>query len=157
MTSQLWVVRAGTKARYVEDFRCGSFVAVSFNDFFSDDLAHVSEEILRARASNNSERTSASQLSSFAYRIQIGDYVIVPLLPRQSSYLVGEVTGPYHHIAPSPPSGSHRRQVKWRGQFSRDSLSGNILSTMGAIQTIFRPTAAEAELRGLIADLRTPS
>ena len=154
VADQLWVVRAGRQARYVTDFRRGSFIAVSFEEFFPDDLTRISEESLRARVSNRAERSRAIQLSLFAYRLHLGDYVIVPLLPKHRSYLVGQVTGPYQHITPSLPSGPHRRQVKWLGEFPRDSLSGPAKSTMGSIQTIFRPIAAEAELRELIADLK---
>jgi predicted Mrr-cat superfamily restriction endonuclease len=89
MAEQLWVVRAGEQARYAEDFRSGEFIAVGFRDFFPDDLDGTSETDLRRRATNPAERTFASQLSTFAYHLDIGDYLIVPLLPRQRSYLVG--------------------------------------------------------------------
>lgn len=141
----------------MNDFRRGSFIAVNFKDFFPGDLTHMTEESLRTRASNMAERSRAIQLSLFAYRIQLGDYVIVPLLPKHRSYLAGEVTGPYQYVAPPPPSGPHRRKVMWLGEFPRDSLSGRTISTMGSIQTIFRPTAAEGELRELIAELKSLS
>jgi hypothetical protein len=43
--------------------------------------------------------------------------------------------------------------VKWLGEFPREELSTGATNTLGAIQTIFRPTAAEAELRAQIAGL----
>lgn len=153
MADQLWVVRAGEKARHTDDFRNGAFIAVDFADFFPGDLDGVTEEALRAQAANPAQRTCASQLSAFAYHVDIGDYVIVPLLPRRRSYLVGEVTGPYAHVTPPPRSGPHHRAVTWLGQFPRESLSASATNTLGAIQTIFRPTAVEAELRGLITGL----
>lgn len=153
MSDQLWVVRAGEKARYADDFRNGGFIAIGFEDFFPSDLESVSEQALRAQATNPAQRTYASQLSAFAYHLDVGDYVIVPLLPKRRSYLVGRVSGPYRHIAPPPHSGPHSRPVTWLGQFPRDSLSASAANTLGAIQTIFRPTAVEAELRGLITGL----
>jgi hypothetical protein len=153
MAEELWVVRAGERARYAEDFQSGEYIAVGFMDFFPDDLDGTSEIELRRRAASPAERTFASQLSAFAYRLDIGDYVIVPLLPRRRSYLVGQVIGPYRHIAPAPASGPHRRTVKWLGEFPREGLSTGATNTLGAIQTIFRPTAAEAELRAQIAGL----
>ena len=153
MAEELWVVRAGERARYAEDFQSGEYIAVGFSDFFPDDLDGTSETELRRRATNPAERTFASQLSAFAYRLDIGDYVIVPLLPRRRSYLVGQVSGPYRHITPAPASGPHRRAVKWLGEFPREGLSTGATNTLGAIQTIFRPTAAEAELRAQIAGL----
>lgn len=38
MAEELWVVRAGERARYAEDFRSGEYIAVDFSDFFPDDL-----------------------------------------------------------------------------------------------------------------------
>src|SRR6266567_1108574 len=99
MTGQIWIVRAGREARYAADFLHGSFIAVGFENFYPGTLAHIPEESLRARASNLTERSAAIQLSFFAYRIQVGDYVIVPLLPRQRAYRVGEVTEIYQHVA----------------------------------------------------------
>jgi hypothetical protein len=43
--------------------------------------------------------------------------------------------------------------VKWLGEFPRQELTTAATNTLGAIQTIFRPTAAEAELRAQIAGL----
>jgi hypothetical protein len=56
-------------------------------------------------------------------------------------------------IAPAPASGPHRRAVRWLGEFPREGLSTGATNTLDAIQTIFRPTAAEAELRAQIAGL----
>jgi predicted Mrr-cat superfamily restriction endonuclease len=153
VTDQLWVVRAGEKARHADDFRSGSFIAIGFEDFFLGDLGSVTEPELRGRADDPAQRNSASQLAAFAYHLDVGDYVIVPLLPKERRYLVGQVTGPYIHVAPPPRSGSHRRPVTWLGVFPREGLSAAGTNTLGAIQTIFRPTAVEAELRALIAGL----
>jgi hypothetical protein len=144
---------AGEQARYAEDFQHGEYIAVGFSDFFPDDLDGTSETELRQRAANPADRTFASQLSAFAYHLDVGDYIIVPLLPRRRRYLVGQVSGPYRHIAPAPASGPHRHAVKWLGEFPREGLSQTATNTLGAIQTIFRPPAAEAELRAQIAGL----
>jgi hypothetical protein len=153
VADEIWVVRAGEKARYADDFRNGSFVAVGFEEFFAGDLTKVSEQALRAQAANPAERTYASQLSALAYRIDNNDYVIVPLLPRQRSYLVGRVEGVYQHVDPPPRSGPHRRSVRWLGEFPREDLSESATNTLGAIQTVFRPTAIEAELRSFLTRL----
>jgi predicted Mrr-cat superfamily restriction endonuclease len=85
-------VRAGAKARYADDFRNGSFIAMGFEDFFPGDLEAVTDQALGAWASNPAQRTFASQLAGFAYHLDVGDYVIVPLLPKERSYLVGSFT-----------------------------------------------------------------
>ena len=157
MAEQLWVIRAGQGARYVADFLSGGIVGVNFAEVASDDLAAVGDQALKARATNPSERTFTGQLSAFAFGVDVGDIVIVPRLPKVHDYLVGRVTSPYMHVVNAPPLGHHHRSVVWLGTFDREALSPSAINTLGAIQTIFRPTAVEAELRSLITELKPVS
>jgi hypothetical protein len=157
MAEQLWVIRAGQSARYVDDCLAKRIVGVDFSDVASDDLVAVGEQALRARATNPTERTLAGQLSAFAFGVAVGDIVIVPRLPKIHDYLVGRVTSPYMHVVNAPPLGHHQRSVEWMGTFDREALSRSAMNTMGAILTIFRPTAVEAELRSLITELKPVS
>ena len=154
MSAQLWVVRAGREAAHVDEWRADGVVSVNFVGFEAGDLAAVGEGALLGKVTGPAERTYASQLISFAFKLDVGDLVVVPQLPKRRSYLVGEVTGGYTHATPHPPSGPHRRAVRWLGEFDRDALSPDGVNTLGAIQTIFRPTKVEAELRNLLTDLR---
>lgn len=153
MSAQLWVIRAGRAAVYVNEWRRDGVVAVNFVEFEEGDLASVGEAGLLAKVTGPTDRTFASQLVSFAFRIEVGDLVVVPQLPKRRSYLVGEITGGYGNVVPYPPSGPHRRTVRWLGEFGRDALTKEAVNTLGAIQTVFRPTKVEAELRNLLADL----
>jgi hypothetical protein len=84
----------------------------------------------------------------------VGDLVIVPRLTgKHRDYLIARITGPYRHVATPPASGHHQRPVQWLGTFSRDALSPSAVNTLGAILTLFRPAAVEAELRGLLTAL----
>jgi hypothetical protein len=157
VADQLWVVRAGERARFIDDFQQGGFVAVGFEEFHAADLNRDTEHVLRAKATTPAERIFASQLSAFAYKIQVDDVIIVPQLPKKRAYLVGRVTGPYNHVTASSPSGPHRRPVRWEGEFTREGLSEGAVNTLGAIQTVFRPTVVEAELRALLTDLSPTS
>lgn len=154
MSAQLWVVRAGREAAHVDEWRRDGTVAVSFADFEAGDLVLVGEAGLLAKVTGPAERTYARQLAAFAFKMEVGDLVVVPQLPRRRAYLVGEVTGGYAHASSHPPSGPHRRSVRWLGEFDRDALSPEGVNTLGAIQTIFRPSKVEAELRNLLTDLR---
>lgn len=154
MAEQLWVIRAGQGARYVDDFLAKRIVGVNFSEVASDDLAAVGDQALKARATNPSERTFTGQLSAFAFGVDVGDIVIVPRPPKVHDYLVGRVTSPYTHVVNAPLFGHHQRSVVWLGTFNRDDLSPSARKTLGAIQTIFRPTAVEAELRSLITELK---
>jgi predicted Mrr-cat superfamily restriction endonuclease len=68
--------------------------------------------------------------------------------------LVGRITSPYKHVVDAHALGHHQRSVEWLGTFDREDLSPSAVNTLGAIQTIFRPTAVEAELRSLITKLK---
>jgi hypothetical protein len=154
MAEQLWVIRAGSSASFAENFLSGGIVGVDFSEIAEDDLAVVGEDALKARGTNQREHVIAGQLSAFAFRVEVGDLVIVPRLPKVRDYLVGHVKGPYRHVVDAPALGHHQRSVEWLGTFPRTDLSPSAINTLGAIQTIFRPTAVEAELRSLITDLK---
>ena len=154
MSEELWVVRAGKQAKYVSEFEANSYIAIGFHELASDDLSLTDEETVKGRVTSPAERTYAGQLVAFAYRMQVGDLVIVPRLPRKHrDYLVARISGPYRHIAVPPASGHHQRQVQWLGTFSRGSLSPSAINTLGAILTLFRPATVDAELRGLLTAL----
>ncbi len=154
MSDQLWVVRAGEKAKHADEFVANGYIAVGFEELASDDLSRTTEDAVKARASSPAERSSASQLVAFAYRIEIGDLIVVPhLSSKHRDYLVARVTGPYRHVAAARESGHHQRAVQWLGKFNRDALSPAASNTMGAISTVFRPSAVEAELRSLLTAL----
>jgi hypothetical protein len=154
VSDDLWVVRAGEKAKHVQEFIDGSYIAVGFEDLAPDDLRLIDEAALKARVTSPAGRTSAGQLTAFAYKMAVDDIVIVPrLTSRHRDYVVARISGPYQHSAVGTASGPHRRTVKWLGTFSRESLSSGAINTLGAILTLFRPTAVEAELRGLLTAL----
>jgi hypothetical protein len=129
-------------------------IAIGFDELATDDLSLTDEQKVKARVTSPAERNAAGQLVAFAYRMQVGDLVIVPrLTAKHRDYLVARITGPYQHVDIPPASGHHRRPVLWLGSFSRESLSRSAINTLGAISTIFRPTAVEAELRGFLTAL----
>lgn len=152
--TQLWVVRAGKGARYVEDFFSGSYIAVDFRVLAADDLSVVTDTALKSRATDQRLKVFANQLGNFAYTMAIGDMVLVPRSPsKEGDFLVGEITGPYRHVDPAPPPGPHQRDVSWIGRLDRGALSQEARNTLGAILTLFRPAAVEAELRSLLTHL----
>lgn len=149
----LWVVRAGEGARFAGEFLAGSHIAVGFRAAAAENLATLDEGTVRQRGVDGATRAAASQLAAFGYRMQPGDLVITPRLPGSRDYLVGRV-GAYEHHPEDPASGPHRRAVTWLGAIDRDELSPEAMNTLGAIQTVFRPAAVEAELRNLVTGLR---
>lgn len=153
MSEQIWVIRAGKEASSADAFLDGKFMAVGFQGLAPDDLTSVSEEQLKGRATDAEGKNAAGQVNNFRFRIDQGDLVIVPRLPKRRDYLVGRVTGEYRFVPNSPPAPPHRRSVEWLGTFKREDLSQGAINTLGAILTLFRPTAVEAELRSLLTRL----
>src|SRR4051812_38480465 len=103
MSDELWVVRAGEQAKYVNEFYANSYIAINFHEVASDDLSLTDETAIKGRVTSPAERTYAGQLVAFAYRMQVGDLVIVPRLTKgHRDYLVGQITGPYKYVAASP-------------------------------------------------------
>ncbi len=143
--------QGGQGCRYVDEFLTGQYIGIGFAELATDDLSQVGEDELKQRIDSPAMRNYAGQVSAFVYRMDVGDLVVVPRLTSKTrDYLVGEITGSYKHVAQAPPSGHHQRAVKWLGRFDREDLSPGAINTMGAIKTVFRPTAVEPELRSLI-------
>jgi predicted Mrr-cat superfamily restriction endonuclease len=104
MAEQLWVIRAGQSASYVDDFLAKKIVGVDFSELASDDLAAVGEQALKALGTSVREHGFAGQLSAFGFRVDVGDLVIVPRLPKTRDYLVGRITSPTGTWLTRPPS-----------------------------------------------------
>ena len=152
VAGSVWVVRTGERARFVAEFEAGGHVAVGFREVAAEDLRDLDEAEVRRRGGDPRQRNGAAQLVAFAYRMDVDDLVVTPRLPMARDYLVGRL-GAYEHDPQDPPSGPHRRRVRWLGTFPRSQLSPEATNTLGAIQTVFRPTAAEAEVRALMTRL----
>ena len=152
VAGSVWVVRAGERARFVAEFVAEGHVAVGFREVAAEDLRDLDEAEVRRRGGDPRQRNAAAQLVAFAYRMDADDLVITPRLPMARDYLVGRL-GAYEHDPQDPPSGPHRRRVRWLGTFPRSQLNPEATNTLGAIQTVFRPTAVEAEVRALMTRL----
>ena len=159
MSEQLWVVRAGREAKFAGEFVDGSYIAIAFREFASDDLSLINEDMVKMRAHTPTDRSHARQLIAFAYTMEVGDLIIVPrLTTTHRDYLLARINGPYRHvvqvvIAGVKGSGNHQRPVEWLGAFTQDSLDESVARSLGSISTLFRPRSAESELRGVIASL----
>lgn len=154
MTDVLWVVRAGRKAAYLPEFVEGNFIAVDFDDVYADDLSRIDEPTLKAKITTASLRNQITQLNSFAYKMDIGDLVIVPhLTTHHREYIIARIAGPYRYDPKKSEAGCHRRDVQWLGVIARETLSKGATNTLGSVLTVFRPTAVEPEIRAHLTAL----
>ncbi len=98
-------------------------------------------------------RNWAGQLWAFSHRIQVGDWVALPLKGR-SAVAFGEVVGPYEYRPDNPEDARHIRPVKWiNTDVARSSIDQDILYSLGAFMTVcqIQRNDAEARLKALVS------
>ncbi len=148
-----WVVRAG-KHGVNEDYtvennavvigweQVGDLSAISTKEAM---LAHVQK--VYDDAAPGSQRVWAGELWAFKERIQINEWVAVPLTSR-AAIAVGRITGPYRYVPDAPIGAKHQRSVQWvRTDLPRSEVDQDILYTLGATLTVFRARRNNAEER----------
>jgi hypothetical protein len=69
MSEELWVVRAGERAKYVSEFEANSYIAIDFGELAADDLSLTDEQAVKERVTSPAERT----LRRPAYRLRLPD------------------------------------------------------------------------------------
>lgn len=93
------------------------------------------------------QRIWTGELWAFKERIQIGDWVAVPLTSR-SAIAIGRVTGPYRYVSNAPFGAKHQRSVEWiRTDLPRSDVDQDLLYTLGATLAVFRARRNNAEER----------
>lgn len=133
----MWIVRAGNGGTYVDDFIESAFVGIGFplaGELNSPiDKAVVINRMITEQPHRNFQM-AASQIKRFYDEFKIGDLVLT-YDPGQRLYFLGEIISSVqsvNHIL------SRARQVNWKGQVVRDSLSQTTLNSLGAISTLFK-------------------
>jgi len=148
-----WVVRAG-KHGVNEDYTLDSNAAVVGWEAVGDLTTIASKEAMLTHvqksypdAAAGSQRVWAGELWAFKERIQINEWVAVPLTSR-AAIAVGRIVGPYRYVADAPIGAKHQRSVKWvRTDLPRSEVDQDILYTLGATLAVFRAHRNNAEER----------
>ena len=108
---KVWVVRGGSGARAVEEFRRGGYTGVGFRFENHDVSRYLTKGELEAFSANQGLRQrGVDQVFRFLSEIEIGDYVLMPGRSSKENYFGRVVSDPYHGKV-----GSHntRRDVEW--------------------------------------------
>jgi len=141
----LWMIRAGRKSRFFNEFIEKNFVAIGFIELGNLSKFLDAEEILNhARAitlyggSEAQIRRHSNQVSKFLFDVKVDDYVIT-YDSSSRKYVVGKITGDYEHTPKLLEDMPNIRRVKWDNTVSRDDLSPNAKNSLGAMLTIFKP------------------
>jgi restriction system protein len=157
MSKTMWVVRAGESARFINEFREQSVVAIG--DCELDPLLNITDrdkiiQLVRETHPNMKERQAVawgSQLYKFRSEIKIGD-CIVTYDPNTREYLVGTISGDYEYDSSIISEYPRVRKVKWESVVSRDKLTVPSKNTLGSTLTIFQPSPeGVTEIEGLIS------
>lgn len=148
-----WVVRAGRHGEN-EAYAIENNVVVIGWDDINDLTGLADRDALQRRIEEvHPTRTAATtrvwtgELWAFKERIQIGDWVALPLHGR-AAIAVGRVTGPYTYVASAPSGARHQRAVSWvRTDLPRSEVDQDLLYSLGATLAVFRVKRNNAEER----------
>lgn len=158
MSKQLWVVRAGRDAIYVEDFLDKKMVAIGWNQVGDLSGIHSREEVAAILMRSYPEYTkfqlsmNTGQVHRFLWELVKGE-IVLTYDPGKRIYHVGTVVGDYVYHPDYDVELRHTRAVNWTGTVERDSLSAGTKNSLGSIATIFRASeAASDEVIALIDD-----
>ncbi len=147
----LWVVRCGDGANEQEPI-AKNIVGIGWSEL--GDLANVSEreqiqELYSKKYTTESIaqiRTNVAQIYSFRTRIQVGDYVALPL-KKSASIAFGKVTSEYSHVKDAYNFLINQRKVEWIKEIPRNQIDQDLLFSFGAFLTVFQVKRNDAEAR----------
>ena len=150
--TKTWMVRAGERAIFIDDFRDEGLVSIGWGTLGSLETFASRADLARAVAatwpdwSKQSQSMAVGQIWRFKDEIRKDD-TVVTYDPGRRVYLVGTVTEPYF-FDPSREEHPHIKKVRWDGEVSRDLLGADTKNSLGAISTIFLvPREAAADLQ----------
>ena len=132
----LWMVRAGKKGVYIDDFIESSFVGIGFP--LAGELTSPIDKATIIKRMNREQphgkfQMAASQIKRFYDEFKQGDLVIT-YDPGQSLYFLGEIIS---DVQSSDHALARCRLVSWKGQIVRDTLTQATRNSLGAISTLF--------------------
>jgi predicted Mrr-cat superfamily restriction endonuclease len=149
--STCWLIRAGERSRHAPRFASENLVAVGWPDVEGlHDLRLLDDAEIKGllRASGASARLAdadAAELLAFRDTAAIGDVVIAPDGPARD-VLVGEITGDYDYLDPSPCAEFHHvRTVRWYGRVAKDALPAELEQDTKYRRTLRRLEAHDEE------------
>lgn len=146
-----WVVRAGKRGENEDYVVDNAIVGLGWKAV--GDLTNIKDrealqkyiEKTYPDESIGTQRIWTGELWAFKERIQIGDWVAVPLKTR-AAIAVGRITGPYKFVSDAPTQ--HQRTVQWvRTDIPRSEVDQDLLYTLGSTLTVFRARRNNAETR----------
>ena len=158
-----WMVRAGHKAAYINDFTDQHCVAIGWHNLGDISPGDSKESIMSLAAekgfgdgNRHKIATAAGQIWRFLNEIKVGDS-IVTYDPGRRLYLLGEVKSEPSYAPQQFELMPRIRQVEWRQEVPRDLLSQSTRNSLGAISTLFKvPEEAASDIAGVASGTKAP-
>jgi restriction system protein len=138
----LWVVRCGDGANEQEPIT-KNIVGIGWSAIQNLDKFKEQEEIqeLYTRTYTTESiaqiRTNVAQIYSFRTRIQVGDYVALPL-KKSASIAFGRVVSDYKYVEDAYNFLIHQRKVEWIKEIPRNQIDQDLLSHLVHFLRFFR-------------------
>lgn len=161
----LWIVRAGSRGEQEQRALQNGFCTIGWNDMpdlskyaTREQMIEIYQEIY-PNAKQKRAINQASQLFSFVHRINVGDYVLIPL-KSQSAIAIGKITGKYEYRTDLDPDVKHYRTVKWiKTDIPRAEFDQDLLYSFGAFMTVcqIRRNNAEERILAILDGKRKPA
>jgi hypothetical protein len=153
-----WLIRAGEDSRHAREFALNGVVALGWARVPGlGDLDELSREqiagLIEVSAVTKTPSADANELVAFRDELQRGHVVITPDSTTRE-LLVGEVTGPYEFLDPSPAGDyRHVRTVRWLRRWPRQEVPEALLQELRYRRTLRRLTHQD-EWAAIVARLR---
>lgn len=150
----IWLFRAGKNGEYEEKFLTEGRIYLTWNDLSIDLKKYEERETLLQKLQNlyssekvNTIKNWASQIYPIAFRMEIGDWVVLPS-KRTSTIHIGKITGEYCFAEENGNPYYHYRDVDWFARdIPRNNFDQDILYSFGAFMTVCKITRNDAEKR----------
>lgn len=149
----LWMIRAGRQGQNEQFALENGMAAIGWEELPSIARVRTREELRELyeetypRESKNAVSNHVGQLWAFKARIEIGDFVALPMKTR-GSVALGKIAGNYEYLPENPYGAKHTRKVEWiRKDVPRSEFGQDLLYSLGAFMTICRIKRNNAEER----------
>ena len=147
---QIWMVRAGRQAAFVDDFVSGGLVAIGWPKVGSVPRSITKPDLTRLMnaaypdAKPGTRAVWVSNILRFLQAVDVG-HEVVTYDPQQRLYFLGKVRSDVEWREHALP---RVRKVEWQAQVERQVLSSATRNSLGSIVTLFQVSAeASTELR----------
>lgn len=147
--ANVWVVRAGERAVYIDEFLKEGIVAIGW-DLGPSIIGATKTELERQyrtvepNATGGKVHNVVGQIDTFLHKMAPADLVLTHDRERRQ-YIIGKIDGAVGYRGDLPSDLRVARPVKWSRKAHRDNLSPEAKNTLGAIQTVF-------QIKGAVAD-----